>query len=143
MNCKFLISLLVTCFMHCSNCFYAIGQSTIEDKTKLISGTWKECQDLKFDPHFNCNKETIIYIFNSDFTYSEKQNFPEEKINTTKYGKWSLVNKQLTLDLDDIENHKFRPFTNPVFWINNDLFYLKGREGKDGPIVYTYFQRIK
>lgn len=140
---KILISLLATYFMFCSNCFHAIGQDTIEDKSKIITGSWKECHDLKFDPHFNCNKESIIYVFNSDFTYSEKQNFPGDGIITTKIGKWSLTDKQLTLDLEDIDNRKSCPFTNPIFWVNNDLFYLKGREGKNGPIVYTYFQRVK
>ncbi len=142
MICKILIWILVVCFTLCSNCLHVFGQVTNEDKSKFIIGSWKECHSLKFDPHFNCEKN-IIYVFNSDYTYSEIQNFPEDKINTTKYGKWGLTNKHLTLDLDDIENHKFPPFTDPIFWINNDLFYLKGREGKDGPIVYTYFQKIK
>ncbi|GAL87110.1 hypothetical protein MYP_4340 [Sporocytophaga myxococcoides] len=78
-----------------------------------------------------------------DYHSSEKQNFPGDGINTSKYGKWSLTDKQLTLDFDDTDSRKPRPYTNPIFWVNNDLFYLKGREGKNGPIVYPYFQRVK
>ena len=118
-----------------------MGQAISKNKNELIIGKWTECQEMKLDSLYNCNKKNIIYTFKNNNTYAEDQDFTGQKFNV--HGKWILTDTQLTLDPDDTKSTISYPYINPVIWINNDLFYLTGQEGEGGPTVYTYFQRIK
>lgn len=119
------------------------GQDSINIRNSLIIGKWTQCHDRNLNKLYKCDSINYIYVFKLDNTYTEQQEFPSTHESYFMTGKWSLDGSILTIDRDDTESTKFYPIIKKIKWVNDDFFYFTGREGKRGPIIYTYYQRIK
>ena len=123
--------------------FYStlFGQSIKPNET--IVGKWSICHSSKFNKNNKCDS-ILKYEFFENGTYIENRN---TTCNYQQYiginGKWIMKKNIMTLIEDEYcETLKKRQVTRKIKWINNDNFYVVGREGKNGPKVYTYFMRI-
>lgn len=81
-----------------------------------------------------CRKAYVIYEFYNNGTFKDSRK---------ETGKWEYKDDILVIDYDDKENSKFPPRVYNIIFINKNRFYEVGKEGNDGPNVYTYFQRVK
>ena len=108
-------------------------------KVVILWGEWKTCYIVGSKKTPVCDS-TNLYQFNVDNSYVQTQN------RTKKYvteGRWNCSNKKLTIDPNDDENSRRYPYSIKIKWIDNDTFYIEGREGFLGPKVYRYYFRIK
>lgn len=123
--------------------FVLIFSNTHAQDTTNIYGEWKVCYQLKLNLDEECLTNTYVtYHFHDDGTYSDSRHYI---INNKKYpyhGKWSFNNDVLIIDPEDENGIKMKPKVNNIKWINKNLFYTEGKEGKNGPKVYTYFKRL-
>jgi hypothetical protein len=120
-----------------------LGQVNNESTDNRIIGRWTQCLDLKLDSLIVCDNRSITFSFESDNTFFEYQDFPEYNLSFELPGHWSLINNQLLLKRDDSIETKYSPSKHTIIWINKNLFYTTGKEKKNGPLVFTYYQRLK
>ena len=125
---------------------------------------------LQFNNYFLCQENVSNIIIgkwqfyvtdkkNSNITYESKVIFEFLQGGESKYynpdmrcndkempfssQSWELNNNKLVFG-----DSKWCPGVNSQFpeyiikWINKDLFYSEGKEGKRGPKIYSYFKRI-
>ena len=136
------LPLIAAAFLLASQFGLAQGNK-VNDAGILLDGTWNSCVTNKYSREFSCVESKNKYEFFDDGTYSEtrKKNI-EGSLLTTVMGTWSLSGNVLTLKENDSESHKPQSRVKKIKWLNNNLFYFWGREGKHGPKMYTYFQRV-
>ena len=109
----------------------------------LVGGKWSNCTTMNFDENYNCKNSVVQFEFFSDGTYKQ---LTEHIVNSKKYpyftGRWSLNGASLITDIDDYQTVKFPGNEFEIVWLNENTFYYQGTEGPNGPVVYTYYQRI-
>ena len=122
---------------------YAFAQSPELTRHQLaIKGKWSWGQgigQLDTTGHYTpgSNYANWKYVFLSDGKFIEFQKKHKHR------GVYKLSATELELELDDTPMLPSHPHSSPVIWLNNDLFYTTGQEGKNGAIVFSYFKRIK
>lgn len=110
-------------------------------------GKWKVCvtMDLK-DTVTPCETFSFVtYDFYEDGTYTDSGKYI---VNGKSYpypqGSWQYDGNTLTVKPGKIPDVLYRsPIEYPVVWVNDTIFYSEGREGENGPLVYTYFIKVK
>lgn len=121
----------------------ATAQSTSKDTLSITDGKWVICTDTSFVEKFICAKPTSGLEFSPDGRYKE---YPKTQTDPNKpflEGSWTLKGKTLTLDQDDTPGTKEFPRTYTITWVDKNRFYSTDKEGKAGPQLYVYFQRLR
>lgn len=132
----------ITLILLFSSCL-TFSQDSISTRT-IVGGRWSICTSTKFSKNFQCTKGFTSFEFFEDGTYKENQKRICDKTEMEyASGKWKIARNILTIDEDDSKCRKSGPRTYKIIWLDNNRFYVKGREGRWGPRVYTYFQRSK
>lgn len=130
----------ITLILLFSSCL-TFSQDTLTTRT-MVGGTWSICTSTKFSKKFQCTKGYTSFEFFEDGTYKQNQ---KRICNKERFeyasGKWKMARNILTIEENDIECQKNEPRTYKIIWLDNNRFYVKGREGRWGPRVYTYYQR--
>jgi hypothetical protein len=136
---KRLITLTSSLLLITSSVLY--GQLAIDQRKKFIVGSWSWCQCVaEFDSTGLC-KGSNYSRYDWHFVFAANGTYYESQEGRKQMGKWKLTNAELTLDNDDKSGYISYPVTQPVTWINEDLFYVTGQEGTKGPLVFSYFRR--
>jgi hypothetical protein len=114
---------------------FSIAQN---DTLDITNGKWTLCSNTaEFSTDYKCINGWTTY----EFDYSG--NFIESQGPLSWQGVYQFSGNSLTLDRDDPKNGEYPEIKYDIIWINSDRFYSIGQEGKKGPVVYTYFERIK
>jgi hypothetical protein len=122
----------------------ALGQEVLAKRRQLIVGSWSHCQGVeKIDTTGKC-LDNDYYSKHSDyFVFTADGKFYESQDGVKSAGVWKLTEAELTLSFNPTRNNISKPYTEPIAWINNNLFYGIGQEGKGGVLVFTYYRRIR
>jgi hypothetical protein len=122
---------------------FGLAQENNTNNANLLAGgIWHSCVTTRFSKQFACIDSKNKFEFFEDGTYSETRKTDSAGLVLISVtGTWSLSGNILTIDQNDKENHKSYPRIKKIKWLNNNLFYFWGREGKHGTKMYTYFQR--
>ncbi|MBJ6111673.1 hypothetical protein JAO73_21810 [Hymenobacter sp. BT523] len=120
----------------------AFSQGLLAKRRQLIVGAWSHCQGVeKIDTTGKC-LDNDYYTKHSDyFVFTADGKFYQSQDGVKSAGVWKLTEAELTLDYNDTRNSISPPFTRPIAWVNNSLFYEIGQEGKGGVLVFTYYRR--
>ena len=114
---------------------FSIAQS---DSLDVTQGKWILCTNtIAFSADYQCIDGWTTYEFD------DSGNFIESQGHLSWEGVYQFSENSLTLDRDDPDNGEYPEIKYEIIWINSDRFYSIGQEGKKGPVVYTYFERIK
>jgi hypothetical protein len=112
--------------------FVASAKSFSQNKNSIdLIGQWAVCISLKKTN--TCGKAYVIYEFYSNGTFKDSRK---------EIGKWEYKDDILIIDYDDKDNSNSPPRAYNIIFMNKNRFYEVGKEGEDGPDVYTYFQRL-
>ncbi|NOQ76140.1 MAG: hypothetical protein GQ574_29335 [Crocinitomix sp.] len=106
-----------------------------------ILGTWKTCITKKRSEIKNCSGDaySVTYTFLEDGTFSRYNSINgKEYIN---HGTWSYGGKFLVRNNINEKGIPSGEFEIKIKWINEKLFFMKGREGKFGPMYYHGFHK--
>jgi hypothetical protein len=126
------------------NCLFyhsIYGQSI--DSNATIVGKWAVCWSSKFN-EYKCDS-TLKYEFFDNGSYIEhRKNICDgQKFNNVP-GKWTIKDNKLIWRNDKYcKSLITKEGTEEIKWIDENVFYMVGREGKLGRIIYTYFVRIE
>lgn len=117
------------------------SQKTLSFK---LPGKWTVCDSFTFSKEFDCKNGYMTYEFFDNGTFKDPR--PSKDAygdHASSMGEWRLQNNILVIDYNDVGSFKNPPKIYEIKFINNTLFYASGREGENGPIAYTYFQKVK
>ena len=111
-----------------------------------IIGKWAICITDKPSKKFACENSMVFFEFldggNCNY-YTLGIMCNSNKLDFISYN-WKLNKDKLTFEESKWctgSSSKLPDYT--ITWIDNNLFYSIGKEGKRGPKVYTYFKRVK
>lgn len=134
--------LLMPAFLLLANGLQA-QQPAVKDSFSVTGGKWITCVDTTLSKNYVCVNPYTGFEFLPGGVYRE---YPKTMTDPTKkylQGKWNLNKNEFTLDQDDEPGTKEMPKTYLVMWTDKDHFYASNKDGKAGPPVYVYFQRVK
>lgn len=120
----------------------SFGQTNPKIDTLKLKGHWTVCISLDFSKDFNCDKGYMTYEFFEDGTFKDpRPSLDGGEQHLFSLGKWTFKDSILTIDYDDTEFSQSPPRSFKIFFLTSKKFYSKEPEGRNGPIVYTYFQK--
>ena len=107
-----------------------------------VVGTWRWCVKKKKNKHEDCSdRERKIYTFSSDGTFTTNDEYVRLGKTYIKHGKWSYDGKFLILKYIKWDGSSGHQQSWKIKWIDESLFFVKGREGKFGPMYYMYLRK--
>jgi hypothetical protein len=133
-----LLLLLSTAFI-----MSAKAQSTsVNDSFTVAGGKWVVCADTVLKKDFNCTEPYTGFEFLAGGIYREYPKAPTDPNKKFLQGKWMLNKNELTIDQDDEPGTMELPRTFLIVWSDKNHFYSSNKDGKAGPPMYVYFQRL-
>jgi hypothetical protein len=112
------------------------------DSFTVAGGKWIVCADTTLKKEFNCTEPYTGFEFLAGGIYREYPKTPTDPNKKFLQGKWSLNKNELTIDQDDEPGTMEIPKTFLINWSDKNHFYSNNKEGKQGPQLYVYFQRL-
>ena len=113
-----------------------------KDNFTVVGGKWIVCADTTLKKDFNCMEPYTGFEFFAGGIYRE---YPKTLTDPNKkflQGKWTLNNNEFTIDQDDEPGTMEMPKTFIIVWSDKNRFYSNNKDGKAGPPIYVYFQRV-
>ncbi|MDO7851485.1 hypothetical protein [Hymenobacter convexus] len=121
---------------------FAFSQDLLAKRRQLLVGAWNHCIGVeKIDTTGRCQGNDYYAKHSDFFVFTADGKFYQSQDGVKSAGVWKLTEAELMLDYNDTRTRISQPFTSPVAWVNNNLFYEIGQEGKGGVLVFTYFRR--
>ena len=121
----------------------ACAQSPVpKDSFSVVGGKWIVCADTTLNKEYNCTAPYSGFEFLAGGVYRE---YPKTLADPNKkflQGKWTLNKNEFTLDQDDEPGTLEMPKTYLIVWSDKNHFISSNKDGKAGPPMYIYFQRI-
>ena len=77
-----------------------------------------------------------------DGSYKEYPRVAADPNKPILKGRWMLDKNEFTIDQDDEPGTKELPKTYLVTWVDKNHFYSSNKDGKAGPNMIVYFQRV-
>ena len=113
-----------------------------KDNFTVVGGKWIVCADTSLKTDFNCTDPYSGFEFLAGGVYRE---YPKTLTDPNKkflQGKWILNKNEFTIDQDDEPGILEMPKTFLIVWTDKNHFISSNKDGKAGPPMYIYFQRI-
>lgn len=108
-----------------------------------LYGSWKTCLTKKKNKIEDCSGDSYstTFTFLEDGTYITDDTYQSLGKEYTKHGTWSYDGKLLARNPINKNGISRGEFKVKIKWINEELFFIKGREGKFGPMFYIGFHK--
>ena len=114
-----------------------------KDSFTVVGGKWIVCADTTLKTNYECTNPYSGFEFLDSGVYRE---YPKTLTDPSKkylQGKWTLSKNEFTLDQDDEPGTMEMPRTYYIVWVDSNHFYSNNKDGKAGPPMFVYFQRVK
>ena len=113
-----------------------------QDSFSVVGGKWIVCADTTLKTNQECTNPYSGFEFNSDGTYKEYPRTVSDPKKPILTGKWMLNKSEFTIDQDDSPGTMELPKTYMIVWKDRNHFYSSNKDGKGGPGMFVYFQRV-
>ena len=117
------------------------GQQS-KDTFSVVGGKWIVCADTTLKNNHDCTNPYSGFEFMQGGTYKEYPRTVTDPKKPILTGKWMLNKNEFTLDQDDTPGVLELPKTYMIVWIDRNHFYSNNKDGKGGPNMFVYFQRV-